>query len=267
MTARYRLVQFVANPFAGAAMPIAALLEREGEVHLIPGRAPGAGCLGSVRSSRLVSLLMRELRYAQFESLPISVGPQAILSEIRPVPSGVRDPDKWIANVILARHPEQGELENTQVRGQRLASQGFRFFENYGVARYVRKRYVPEPSSALKDAHSISNVSHYVRGRNRLLLMEPLSPLRESWRSDVRDIAEMFGAYQYLLAQTRKSASTTLWAYILAGGTRAERAELRSAIEPFADRIADTTDGPSRSEFLQQIREVGRSNESETYLV
>lgn len=93
----YRLLQYVADPFTGRRISIAALIrETDGTTRVVmTSAAPDPEELGSVRAANLLASLRRDIAgLAAFDALPRSFGPQLILTSPEPVPAD--DPVVWV---------------------------------------------------------------------------------------------------------------------------------------------------------------------------
>jgi len=92
-----RLLQYVADPFTGRCVSLAALIrEADGSTRVILApTTPGKEELGSVRTANLLASLQRDIvELDAFERLPRSFGPQLILTAPEPAPSD--EPADWV---------------------------------------------------------------------------------------------------------------------------------------------------------------------------
>lgn len=105
MTARFRLLLFVPNPFNGMSWPLGAVVDTQDGLEVArSGRLPDAAALGSERTAQLARILHRHLNeFCSFDAVPISFGPYAVLGEKRTVPEGVENPVQWIEEHVLPR--------------------------------------------------------------------------------------------------------------------------------------------------------------------
>jgi hypothetical protein len=103
MSRQYRFLQYVADPFAGRCVTVAALIrDIDGSMQVILApTSPGPEELGSIRAANLLASLWRDIAaLASFERLPRSFGPQLILNSPEPIPSD--DPVGWVQARLLA---------------------------------------------------------------------------------------------------------------------------------------------------------------------
>ena len=144
-------------------------------------------------------------------------------------------------------------------RGQQRGSLGFRFFETWRVARHVRKTFKPATdwNGWLGSYPSLQQVTHWVAGDSKVLLMEPVLPARRQFKQDVQDIAVKFWGYRYALDKAENGREGKLIAYLPAGGHPDQRAAAVEILGKCAHRVVDTVDGAARDAFLSDIRRVG----------
>lgn len=105
--ARWRVV-YVVQPFLGGRLPIGALVDhgqevRGGRVRLVavPTLPWVAWGVLDRRVASLVEIVLADLeRHGDFERLPVSVGPEVILGEMRSMSDGIQDPDAWVREML-----------------------------------------------------------------------------------------------------------------------------------------------------------------------
>lgn len=103
MTARFRPVWLVLDPFTGGRVPLGALVETQGKVAFVA--APPALQVGVSPAQRtLADLVLADLEHAtSFEELPFGAGPQVVAGEAHTVPATVRNPARWVAERVLGQ--------------------------------------------------------------------------------------------------------------------------------------------------------------------
>lgn len=267
MSARYRLVHFVPDPFLGGRVPVAALVEQDGAVSVarLP-HLPGPACLGGQAAWSLVQIVLDDLaETTRFDHPPDCLGPQALFDKVRLVPAGVVDAKNWVEATLAAHteapHPEAPEQPHRPHR----STWGYRFFQTHKVDRFVRKTFRPgeDAGGFLQGASMLGPISHFVAGAAEVLLMEPIVPRRPNWEDDVRGVAKTFAAYKTALRQERGARRASLAAYVLAGGQERARKAIFRDLARWADLVVDTaSDGP-RARFLEHIVSTGRSGTPE----
>lgn len=268
MNARYRIVHFVPDPFLGTRLPIAALVEDRGRLHVanVPN-LPGPQCLGGVGAWALVQTILADLHEAwAFDRPPECLGPQAVFGEERRVPGGVENARTWVER-LLASHvhrqlpPDAPEHPH---RPQR-STLGYRFFQNYKVEKFVRKTFKPgvDAGRFLRGAAALGAISHFVEGASEVLLMEPIAPRRPQWEDDVQRVAQMFGAYKTARLHERGPRKAALTAYVLEGGSADARTSIIRDLTPFVDDVVDTASAGMRGRFIEHIKATGRSRNPE----
>lgn len=262
MTARYRIVHFVADPFTESRVPIAALVNDADQLSVVRVRQiPGPKCLGGRARSATVQMILEDLAASSagltWTGLPFGIGPHAILGSERSVPDSVTDPVRWVENLI---QPPSDDARERRHRAPWRATYGYQFFKNYNVANYVKKTFKPgvDLDGFLHQAHLIGSVSHYVANRSDLLLLEPIVPSRDSFNDDVGDVAKLFGAYKSV-READKRKKVTLVAYVLAGGLSSSRNHVLGELGQYADDIIDTSAPGQRDRLIHSIREIGAS--------
>ena len=132
MTAQYRIVHFVPQPFLGAKIPVAALVRHGGSTRVVAAdRQLDVDSLGGVAQVATLRMLLRALEESSFDDLPASAGPHAVLDEPRAVPDNV-DPLAWVSSFVLpARERGTGRTQRPR-------------WSQYGLERHVQKRYSPQ---------------------------------------------------------------------------------------------------------------------------
>jgi hypothetical protein len=202
-----RILHFVANPLAGTRVPVAVLATRPSggvEIILAP-HVPDAQCLGSARASNAIRLMRPAIqRLESFDELPTAFGPQFHLAEIAVTPM-VDDAIAWVRRAVFSEvHTDK------MMRSPQRGTLGKQWLDNNGVGQWVKTGYIP-------DGTNLDRVTHYVVGKNRLLLMEPLAPgrLRDDRRADMKTISTRLHAHHDVLK--RRGTSAELFAYLLPG--------------------------------------------------
>ncbi len=105
MTACFRVLLFVPDPFNGMSWPLGAVVDTQDGLEVArSGRLPDAAALGSQRTALLARRMHRRLNeFCSFDAVPISFGPYAVLGEKRTLPEGVENPVQWIEEHVLPR--------------------------------------------------------------------------------------------------------------------------------------------------------------------
>lgn len=265
MTARYRIVHFVPDPFVGSRVPVAALVEQHGTLSVakVPS-LPSPTCLGGRQAWSLVQVMLDDLAEAtRFDRLPAGLGPQAHLDAVRRVPDGVVEAKKWVETMLAAHLGVASTEHHERIHRPRRATFGYQFFQTYKVDRFVSKTFRPgrDAGGFLAAAAALGPVSHFVEGAEDILLMEPIVPHKADWEEDVRGVAKTFGAYKMILERERGTRKAHLAAYVLEGGSVSTRSSILHGLAGFADQIVDTSNGSIRARFLEQIVATGRSKD------
>jgi hypothetical protein len=204
VSASYRLVHFTPDPFTGARLPLGAVVvDRSGEVRVAKVNHLPLACLGDRGLQIAVQRLHARLDgIGNAEVLPPAFGPYATLGEAVIVPDGVPDPLGWVDALLNPARPRA--RKEAEPRGAQRPSLGYRFFETWRVARYVRKTFRPGTDGdgwLGRHAAGLPELSHWASGTDEVLLMEPLVPSRSRFEADLKDVAQRIGAYRYAIEQ------------------------------------------------------------------
>jgi hypothetical protein len=198
---------------------------------------------------------------SRFDIAPGELSALAQFGEECAVPAGVTDARAWLETKLLPQklHREQDLKETAPYRPHRDTT-GYRFFEQWSVAGFVKKRYAPSfvPATHPKAAAS---VSHFVSGRDQLLLMEPVVGTRSKLEDDLQAISQEFLAFRELFRQSKPTHQTPVFiAYVLTGGHLAAVGEAHRVLSRAADAVINVDDPAQRTPFLKRIVEVGSSS-------
>lgn len=263
MLATYRLIQFTPDPFTGARFPLGAVVRQGDAVRVATvERLPSAACLGGRSLALVVQRLHARLDSLEADALPSSFGPYASLSEPREVPAGVPDALAWVQSMLSPPRPQAAPPATP--RGAQRATLGYRFFETWHVAAYVRRTF--QPASDWdgwlgRHAAALQQISHWVPGTSTVLLMEPIVPTRPQFDKDLHDVAQRLAAYRFALNEATDGRRGALVAYVTAGGPPDRRAQAREALAPIAHQVVDTDDATARTAFIERIKRVGSEGE------
>jgi hypothetical protein len=260
MSAHYRLIQFMLDPFSGARVPIAALVRgADGRVSVARApHVPGPHCVGGRATWSAMHMALEDLeRASDFDVLPPSVGPHVVLEPGKRVPDSVLDPARWVELSILPQRLVRAEDQAERPpRAMNRDKQGDKFFRAFGVQQYVRKHF---DGSAL-DLHPLStpHISHWVPGKSELLLMEPIV-FRENLSAELRGISTTFFAWKGILADRPNLRFPHFIAYVLPGPRPGVVTEAREVLEDSKAEVIDISVPKERARFVETIRTVGRT--------
>ncbi|MEZ4319802.1 MAG: hypothetical protein R3F61_19970 [Myxococcota bacterium] len=264
MTATYQLIQVQLDPFSGRQFPLGALVRHDGghrvaRVH----RLPSGHCLGHPGADRFLERLQQLLGSLVGPELPSSFGPYTFLTQPLPVPSGVKDPVKWVEALL---NPATPAVEPGASRAQRRAAFGWAFFKTVGVDRLVKRGFCPTTDmGGWRDPRSaaLEEISHWVPGNARVLLMEPIAPQRVKLTSDLKAVAGRFSMYRDVMEASPEVAGS-LVAYVVAGGSPEQRSEALGTLQHWADEVIDTTHTAQRAHLVDTIRTYVTETEGDT---
>lgn len=250
MTAEYRFVYFSPDPFIGSKIPVAALLRTSHGVSAVaPSKPLNPACLGGSDVDFLLRAAFRNLETASdLNQLPFSLGPHFTLaSNVRMVPSKIEDATAWLASMLAPQTP----TVSRQKKAPRVATEGRQFLQRYGVSQYVADRFKPKANVLSKFAERLETITHYVLGRE-LLLLEPI-PFAAS-KERIIQINTRFGAYRQALREQPPEFPCALISYVLPPKGEKESPGGLEGRVAFADAIMDTRDPAQRQTFVDRIQ-------------
>jgi hypothetical protein len=264
MSARFRIIHFMPDPFTGARVPVAALVEGEDrrvQVTRAP-HIPGPQCLGGRAAWSVIALALESLEATTaFNELPSTMGPHFLLDEERRIPDAVFNPAEWVATRVLPKRPLTSEDASEKVpHSPKRQTQGMRFFETNKVDKYVEKNF--DGTGFEVNTHAAHHISHYVIGKNDLLLMEPVIGNRSDLRAELRDISQAFLAWRAIFANRKVGRQPSFIAYVLGGTQKGALSTAREVLEESRAEVVSVDIPNERDRFVERIRHVGRSVES-----
>ncbi len=254
MTARFRVIHFVPDPFSGGRVPIAALVEQAGHVHVAFAESKWERLLPS--NARLVARLIRESlgQRASFDDLPASSGPHALLGEVRIVPREVTEPVRWVRGAIFGLGAEPTPEAKPVERRQQV---GFRLLSNWKVDQWVRRRYRPAEDTN-KYAKVLPEISQYVLSQAGLLLMEPVLASQPHFSNQLQHVGTSFMAWRHSLEGSKRAPRPSFFAYVISEGDRDRVAEAHDALGDLAT-VVDVAVPKERDGLITTIRKIGQS--------
>lgn len=273
---RYKLIHFVPDPFSGGRVPVGALVEANDRVGVVlAGHLPGADCLGSYKSAALMRMLVRDLNRVDKFELPVCISPHAKLDAEHVIPDQIRDPFAWVQKHILPHKPEQGEGQKLKLHDPiiRRATIGFQFFQNWKVHHHVRQTFKPgrDWNNWLKSGQDVLEpISHWVAGKEQILLMEPIIPedAHHKFDDEIRKVAQRFLSYRGFFEKNQPEANRQgqLVAYILPGIGRDLRVKAFAKLDVATDEVVDFTAEKDRSRFFERMRSLGEQEPKQDLL-
>jgi hypothetical protein len=270
MSAEFRIVHFLSDPFLGGRIPVAALLrDRDDNVRVIRARhVPGAECLGGAKYAAALRMVLDCLEGSPaFDRLPQAVGPFATVAEPMPVPEGVHDPALWLRLHVLPTvvSDDGGAAREREPNRSRV---GYRFFESWNIQGFVKKRFklrehwnslFTSRNSDMASVASTGPISHWVEGPERILLMEPLIPGRHGFPRDLQDVARNFAAFRFHLERLKSKKQVSLVTYLMGSQDRQRRDEAKDSLREIAHEVVDLSDSRAEEHLVNEVRTVGES--------
>lgn len=244
MSAQYRLVYFVPDPFRGDRIAIGALADGVGVVPR-PGGLTGLGLLDAGARSLVRASLAELATVGPARELPITVGPQIVGGATHTIPAGVTNIAGWLASSVFGRTQVEATVGGERVHRVLLGS---RFLKTRGIERLVRRRY------QLPNRPLLGAVSQFVAGEKETLLLEPIAMTRPRADDEVRAVAQLFAAFGGVLGDNSEKHRVV---YMLAGGPADRRANVIAELRDYAE-VVDTAVPREADAFVERIRAVNR---------
>jgi hypothetical protein len=266
MTARFRIVHFVPDPFSGMRVPVAALVLVPGGVRVV--RAPhtaGPGCVGGLATWHNMQGLVHGLEAVkEFDRLPMSLGPHVLLDAQREIPSLVEDPEAWVAKVILPQRPiDPDDARESPPSSPRRESVGHTFFRTWNVDRYVTRHFKGETLGL--EYEYAGTISHAVMGSKEVMLMEPVLGQRPDLSKQLEEISKTFLAWEKLLERKGAKHMPRLVAYMFSTPHTTVR-EARQFLNIAQAEVVDVQIPNERDRFVSDIRRIGLTNPANSHL-
>lgn len=246
MSAQYRLVYFVPDPFRGERVAIGALADGVGVIPR-PGGLAGLGLLDAGARSLVHTSLAELASVGPTRELPITIGPQIVGGPAHTIPSGVTNVASWLTATVFGHSTAEPAVGGGRVRRVLLGS---RFLQTRGIARLVRRRF------QLPNHPLLGAVSQFVEGEKETLLLEPIAMARPRADEEIRAVAQLLAAYGNVLA---RDTSKHRVVYVLAGGAADRRANVIDELRDYAE-VVDTTVPREADAFVERIRAVKRGD-------
>lgn len=260
MSSRYSLIHFLPNPAMGAQLPVAALVEQDGSLAVAKAEhIPGAECLGGTSTANLLNRILAGLESCRnFNELPASLGPQVRLGPAVRLPNSLsaHEAVSWVARHVLPR------AQGTKIRATRMPSHsasGIAFLKQFHVDRLVKRNFRPAHHWEGEQLGSLLPISHWVRGKDLLILMEPVSPIRPDLRGDIAKLHTKLSAYRWHIDSSAEMP-TKLLTYVLPGGTKENRQTAQEELGASSHRVFDCDSIPQRTSLIETISEVAASS-------
>jgi hypothetical protein len=204
-------------------------------------------------------------RAPNLQRLPVEAGPHAVLSEPLPIPTSVADPALWLAHYVLPGRVEgRAKLPERQFAIRREVV-GRRFFEQYKVDRWVKRKLNPRHLGQTISRLSASEITHYVAGTDQLLLLEPVVATRQDFDKNVAKVNQLFLAWRQLFGEAPKSQTPQtprFIAYTFPFGLRDRVANVRDVLARHRFEVVDVDAPGEREGLLNSVRQVGLSGET-----
>jgi len=265
MSAKYRLVQFAPDPIRGSRFMLGAIVDTGTRQTFASAVVPGPRCLGSYSSAALARAITEELRSAEsLRTLPNSIGPHVTLSGVHVLPEGLEDPVAWVKRHILPeyRTSDSETLSENPSPGPRRQTLGMRFFQQWRVGQYVNLRF---STSMLRDwpKKAADEISHYVKGSDELLLMEPILVAKGNVEDDLSEVSKRFLEWSGVRSMRSELINARLIAYVFPGAPADTQAAIqflrRGSLQSEQDSVYNVGEPGDRASLIHRIRVVGES--------
>jgi hypothetical protein len=234
MTAAYRLVTYIPDPFVPVPYPVGAVVRDGNQVSTVRvARAPSFHALGSRRRALMCQDLIEDLaNIKRFDSLPESFGLHAALGPEQALPKGIRNPAEWVSIHILNRKVDNGGFRTDQAKQRR--TQGYEALMKAIVREHVPRSWIEKTLKSSDRPAWMSNwgempeVSHFVARGQRMLLMEPLVLNRQGLDEEIGQVVATMGLYR--LAAIRRKAENFVQTAIYVSGDYTDPEELQERL-------------------------------------
>lgn len=257
MKVEYKLLRLIADPFRGDRFTVGALLRDSEGVRFIQAPSlPGAECLGSARTKRALDFVVSETSKSNddwWTKLPVSITRFVEHSDEHTL--NVANPETFIREKVLPNY--QGDSGRSRSPSRMVL--GERYFSNFPSGRYVKKN-LPVKDYYMTSGFTLTTGLHTL-GADRLILIEPILPSRESVKMDVSAVAQRYQSWR-LFEQSGRTLMRPLELYvtILPGEDSALAAEMvEESIGNSMDKLYVLDSGGDLDSFLGRIEEVGAS--------
>ncbi len=261
MSAHYKLVHFAPDPLSGWRVPIGALVSETDKVRFVEGEwTPGPACIGGVATSAVLRMIVAAIaKSPDYQRLPVQVGPQAALSAPIEIPSSVEDPIGWVKGHVLPGRPAANLPEREY--GPRRDVVGRRFFEQYRVDRWLKRRFNPESLATGMSPLSASEITHYVTGSDEILLMEPLVGSRANFEKEISEVSQLFLAWRQLFEEVAQNREPRFIAYAFPYGRNERVDQVRDVLEAHRFEVVNVDTPSERTGLLDSVNRIGASGE------
>jgi hypothetical protein len=256
MMARYRLIQFVPDPFERTRLTVGALVDSGmGGPRLARARHfPGPAFLGSKAAWTVLQLILDGMASAPFDMPSGEASPLALLSDPEEIPAGADDPFEWVERAIL---PKPYEAPGALPQRPHRVTVGARFLRQYGVEQYVKRNYRAEQELGPLVTPLEHPISQWVAGRDTLLFLEPVVGTRPSLEDDLKRINETILAHRQLFQSAHLTRKVEFLVYVLPLGYGGAVKDTRRVLSMDAAGVLNVDEPGERRQLLSSIREIG----------
>ena len=256
---KFRIVYFTPDPFRGDRFAIGAVVGdgASAKFHRA-GHVPGPECLGGRDSWITLQMALDTLTGIDRLDVERGTASQLVsLSDAREAPSNV-DAAEWVDSTFLHRTRDTRDERSGTAHQEPRSQYGVRFFEQWKVMRYVKNRFdlgdfMNLPAGMPPVAHK---PTHWVKGRDTVLLMEPVVGTRPSLAADLKLISSSMLAQMKLFELAKVKAKPEMIAYVFSNGYRGALAETREALNKVG-LVVDVESKKERDVFIKHIQDVG----------
>jgi hypothetical protein len=253
----FRTVYFRPRLALDWKIPVAALVKTpQGLTQLQADVIPDPRCLGSVASHCVLKFGLDKVASTNdWHQLPPSVGPHFELGEPRPMPD-VPDPIAWVKSKTLPDR-EIGDGEK-HLGPPNLKSIAWTHLSTWNASRYVEKNLKRGKIEEAELVPESISITHYVRGSNKVLLLEPIS-LIQSPATIVKKVFLRFSTYLYNWDRSGREPEAI--AYVLPSFGHEDEAAMVKEQLAHLSTVVFTANSEERSAFVSRIEDVGRTAE------
>lgn len=245
-------------------IPVAAFVRDAQDSAVVHAQVlPDPGCLGSRELVTVMRSLLEALNDSEDpEKLVNRFGEHIRVGPQRDVPRGV-DAVEW-ARLALPRNAGERGAKAKRPRTPMRRKLGEHFLDSVSVLPHVYKTFKGTESDWFIEGSTrgMRAISHWVPGKDRLLMLEAIAPDRLEFDSDIREVRETVGAWRDQFARNAQvPVSVTYLAYVLRGGREERRVLAAEVMRNVCDVVLDVDADRDRDELKAQVIETRRSLE------
>lgn len=244
---RLRRVHFTPDPFTGTRHLIGVLIDDPTGARFVRSSI-SVRLSNAVQRRTLESIFSGAEALSDFGSLPGTISQLVEIGEPATIPNGVENIESWLSKVMWPK-------SRTTRRGSQPRTLGRRFFEDAGVSHRVldfdESLFADWLELGDMETLATSEVPTQMVPSEHLLLLEPLDGHRPTFIDEVKRVATVAGAYDFIVRRAKKRHH--LQAYMLRKSGSKQLMETRRHLEKFDVEVFDVDQPDDRKRFIEGI--------------